>query len=81
MDQSEVKKLWALLTECYGAQKETKERLAAWMLALAPYSYADVRESALQHVRESPFYPKISELTKRIPSKVDENAWMDEFIK
>lgn len=69
MDSNDVKKLWALLAELYPRQPQTgtKERLAAWMLALEPYDYDAVRDAALAHARKNAYYPSISEITQEIP--------------
>lgn len=81
MDSNDVKKLWALLAELYPRQPQTgtKERLAAWMLALEPYDYEAIRDAALAHARKNAYYPSISEITQEIPQ--DHEAWMDEYIK
>lgn len=79
MDQKDVQKLWLLLGEYYGKPKETKEHLAAWTLALEPFTYEQVRAEALKHARKSPFFPKICELTGNLPQPRD-NSWMDEYM-
>lgn len=81
MDSNDVKKLWALLAELYPRQPQTgtKERLAAWMLALEPYDYDAIRDAALAHARKNAYYPSISEITQELPQ--DDEAWMDEYIK
>jgi len=77
MNQTEIRKLWALLAEYYGAPKETRERMAAWELALSPFPYEQVKKNAIEHARKSPYYPKISELT----ANLEDYSWMDEYIR
>ena len=81
MEANDVKRLWALLAELYPRQRQaaTRERLAAWTLALEPYDYAAIREAALVHARACAYYPSVSELTERV-APADPDAWMDEFI-
>lgn len=81
MDSNDVKKLWALLAELYPRQKqaETKERLAAWALAMEPYDYDAIKTAALAHARKSDYYPSVSEIVANLPQP-DKNAWMDEYI-
>lgn len=82
MDSNDVKKLWALLAELYPRQKqaETKERLAAWALAMEPYDYDAIKAAAVAHARKSDYYPSISEIVANLPPP-DKNAWMDEIIE
>lgn len=92
MEQNDVTRLWALLRELYPRQPqtETKERKAAWYLALEPFDYETVRKAALAHSRRSDYYPSVSEIVAGIPHEEPQedpqgergskkDAWMDYY--
>lgn len=80
MDSNDVKKLWALLLELYPRQKQptTDKRLAAWTMALEPYSYEEAKAATLAHVRKSDYYPSVSEIVANLPKPANA-SWMDKY--
>lgn len=65
MNAEEIPKLLDMLdTLCPDSRHPARDKktLYGYFLALEPYSYEDVRAKALEHIRASKYYPRISEL-------------------
>lgn len=44
----------------------TRDFARAWVAALEPYSYSQTRGAALEWARSKPYFPTVSDLTKKI---------------
>lgn len=68
MTKAEIDKLCLLLKQFYPKKNYSDNFKLSWKMALEPYSYDQVKNAVLEHVRESQFFPDIYDLTKRLPS-------------
>lgn len=66
MDKAETGKIFTLLRQFYPHAAAAKEEYFryAWELALRPYSYDDVRASALRYATREKFFPDLADLTE-----------------
>lgn len=70
MTKDDINKLFFLLKQFYPKINKGDTFKLAWEMALEPYSYEQVKEATLAHVREKKFFPDIAEIVERIPKEV-----------
>lgn len=79
MDARETEKLFALLG-CYypnAKQLKSKPMQAAWVIALEPFAYEDVKAAAVAYVRKKNFFPDVADLTAGLVSSNETQASND----
>ena len=64
MTKAETEKLLHLLRECYPHAALSRDREAAFRLALEPYDYATARAALLEHLRTKAFVPTPGDLAR-----------------
>lgn len=69
MTKDDINKLFFLLKQFYPKINKGDTFKLAWEMALEPYSYEQVKEATLAHVREKKFFPDIAEIVERIPKE------------
>lgn len=67
MEKTELTKLFSLLRQFFPNKQISDDMTLAWRYALEPYRYDDVKNAVLAHVRQSRYFPDISELVKLLP--------------
>lgn len=72
MTKDEVEKLFLLLKQFYPKKKHDANFKLAWVMALKPYDYEDVKEAALEHARKNRFFPDISEIVALLKKPEDD---------
>ncbi|MEG1564289.1 MAG: replicative helicase loader/inhibitor [Bacteroides sp.] len=65
MDKKETRQLLVLLEQYYPNKKfrDPKTLLAAWALALEPYDYEQVKQSAALYAASNKFFPDLADIT------------------
>lgn len=74
MTKEDVYKLFSLLDQLYQGKRKPRDEVTAaiWAKVLEPWSYAQVREAAIQRARTSRYFPDPSELAQYLPQVVQE---------
>ena len=72
MTKDDTRDLWKLLELFRPGDSRLKNQslIAAWALVLEPYSRDEVREAVAAHFRESPYWPDVTDITKRCTAPI-----------
>ena len=72
LTKDDTRDLWKLLELFRPGDSRLKNQslIAAWALVLEPYSRDEVREAVAAHFRESPYWPDVTDITKRCTAPV-----------
>lgn len=67
MNEVETKKVLLTLTGMWSDEVIDEPKVAAYQMALGPYSYEQVMTAAAKHMQSSKWFPKAAELIELIP--------------